>query len=113
MQSNAMKSKIKAKRNCDRTRMMMVCHIGALQCANCFHSQNWHTVLSQLDSQDPGTLGMLAGVVVWLILASDMANADKCCGQCRPVFLLTQASDRGELWPMYVTVVADACQNFW
>ena len=59
---------------------------------------------------DPRNLGMLAGVVVWLILASDMADADKCCGRHRLVFLLTQASDMGELWPMYVTVVAKAGQ---
>ena len=73
-----------------------VVHIGALQCANCFHSQNRHTVLSWSDSRDPSNLGMLAGVVVWLISASDMADADKCCGWRRPVFrpvyLMTQAS---------------------
>ena len=72
-------------------------HIGALQCADCFHSQNRHTVLSWLDSRDPRNLGMLARVVVWLIQASDMADADKCCGQRRPVFrpvyLMTQDSD--------------------
>ena len=51
--------------------------------------------------RDPGNLGMLAGVVVWLISASDMADADKCCSRYRPVFLLTQVSD-----------VADASQYF-
>ena len=33
-------------------------HIGALQCADCFHSQNRHTVLSQSDSWDPRNLGI-------------------------------------------------------
>ena len=55
-------------------------HIRALQCADCFYSQNWHTVPSWSDSRDPGNLGMLARVVVWLISACDMADADKCCG---------------------------------
>ena len=100
-------------------------HIGALQCADCFHSQNRHTVLSRSDSQDPGNLGMLAGVVVWLISASDMADADKCCSRCRPVFLLTQVGDVAdasqyffghrpvilmELWPMQARIFANTGQ---
>ena len=76
-----------------------------LQCADCFHSQNRHTVPSRSDSQNPRNLGMLAGIVVWLISASEMANADKCCGQHRPDFLLTQASD-------IAGVVADTGQYF-
>ena len=48
---------------------------------------------------------MLAGIVVWLISASDMADADKCCGRHRPDFLLTQASD-------IAGVVADTGQYF-
>ena len=84
-----------------------VWHIGALQCADCFHSQNRHTVPSWSDSWDPENLGMLAGVVVWLISAHDMANADKCCGRCRPV---SQASDMGELWPTQARIFADTCQ---
>ena len=83
-------------------------HIGALQCADCFHSQNWHTVLSRSDSRDPGNLGMLAGVVVWLISASDMAagvvaDAGQNFSQHRPVILL-------QLWPTQARIFANTGQ---
>ena len=62
-----------------------------LHCVNCFHSQDQNTVLSQLNSQDPRNLGMLAGVVVC-----------SCCSRCRPVFLLTQVSDVAETGHYFV-----------
>ena len=76
-------------------------HIGPLHCADCFHSRDWHNVLSSLDSWDPWNPGIpsASGRDIYL------ADEDKCLCRGRQVFWPARLADQQRVVASQVTQV--------